>query len=94
MCGRSRPCAGDGQGPFEVGYALNRQKCLHSVPRGAEDRRGRGVERAMEECDVGPAPTARVGSGAAEVHPAQARANFMAGNTWYSAALMRDWGDS
>ena len=43
-------------------------------PRGAEDRGGRGVERAMEECDAGPAPRARVGSGAAGVQPAQARA--------------------
>ena len=38
-------------------------------PRDAEDRGGRGVERAMEECDVGPAPRARVGSGAAGVGP-------------------------
>ena len=29
----------------------------------------------MEECDEGPAPAARVGSGAAGVHPAQARAD-------------------
>ncbi len=48
-------------------------------PRGAEDRGGRGVESAMEECDEGPAPAARVGSGAAGVHPAQARAEVGAG---------------
>ena len=40
---------------------------------GVAGRGGRGVERAMEECDAGPAPAARVGSGAARVHPAQAR---------------------
>ncbi len=33
----------------------------------------------MEECDVGPAPGARVGSGAAGVHPAQACAEVGAG---------------
>ena len=48
-------------------------------PRGAEDRSGRGVERAMEECDAGPAPTARVDSGAAGILPAQARAEVGAG---------------
>ena len=47
--------------------------------RGAEDRGGRGVERAMEECDAGPAPTARVGSGVAGARPAQARAEIGAG---------------
>ena len=41
-------------------------------PRDAEDRGGRGVERAMEECDEGPAPTARVSSGAAGVYLPQA----------------------
>ena len=48
-------------------------------PRAAEDRGGRGAERAMEECDERPAPRARVGSGAAGVHPAQARAEVGAG---------------
>ena len=43
-------------------------------PRDAEDRGGRGVERAMEECDAGPAPTARVSSGAAGVYLPQAGA--------------------
>ena len=43
-------------------------------PRGAEGQGGRGVEKAMEECDAGPAPTARVGSGAAGVRLAPARA--------------------
>ena len=43
------------------------RKCRCGGPRCAEDRGGRGVERAMEECDEGPAPTARVGSGAAGV---------------------------
>ena len=33
----------------------------------------------MEECDVGAAPRARLGSGAARVHPAQARAEVRAG---------------
>ena len=33
----------------------------------------------MEECDAGPAPRARVDSGAAGVHPAQARAEVGAG---------------
>ena len=41
---------------------------------GAEGQSGRGVERAMEECYAVPAPTARVGSGAAGVRLAQARA--------------------
>ena len=47
-------------------------------PRGAEDRGDRGGERAMEEGDAGPAPRARVGSGAAGGHSAQARAEVRA----------------
>ena len=41
-------------------------------PRFVEDRGGRDVERAMEESDAGPAPTARVGSGVGGVHLPQA----------------------
>ena len=55
------------------------RNCRWGGPRGAEDRSGRGVERAMEECDAGPAPRARVDSGAAGVLPAQAPAEVGAG---------------
>ena len=54
-------------------------QCRWGGTCGAEDRGGRGVERAMSECDAGPAPRARVGSGAAGVHPAQARAEVGTG---------------
>ena len=59
--------------------ALWGRKCRCGGPRCAESRGGRGVESAMEECDEGPAPTARVGSGVAGIRAAQARAEIGAG---------------
>ena len=70
---------GDGQRPCEGRKAPWGRNCRWGGPRGAEDRSGRAVERAMEECDAGPAPTARVDSGAAGVDSAQAPAEVGAG---------------
>ena len=79
VCGRVRPGAGDCQRPCEGRKAPWGRNCRWGGPRGAEDRSGRAVERAMEECDAGPAPTARVDSGAAGVDSAQAPAEVGAG---------------
>ncbi len=78
-CGRAKVGGSDCHRRFEGRKAPWGRKCRCGGPRGAEDRGGRGVERAMEECDEGPAPPARVDSGAAGVHPAQARADVGAG---------------
>ncbi len=79
--GGPAPCvAGPGAARATVSGVVRSERrrgggqCRCGGPRGAEDRGGRGVERAMEECDAGAAPRARVGSGAAGVHRAQARA--------------------
>ena len=77
--GRARRGWGDCDRRCEGGKAPWGRQGRWGGPRGAEDRGGRGVERAMEECDAGPAPRARVGSGAAGVQPAQARAEVGTG---------------
>ena len=43
------PC----QRQCEVRKAWRGRQCRCGGPRGVEDRGGRGVERAMEECDAG-----------------------------------------
>ncbi len=72
VCGRARRGSGHCQRRGEGRKAPWGRQGRWGGPRGAKDRGGRGVERAMEECDAGPAPRARVGSGAAGVQPAQA----------------------
>ena len=76
---RARGGGGGCQRRFEGRKAACGRKCLWGGPRCAEDRGDRGVERALEECDEGPAPGARVGSGAARIHPAQVHAEVGAG---------------